>query len=57
MVSPPFGGGNGGVNIEGRFVVGGVVRSEEEEFGRAVILILDLCEEVVQNPGMCVSKQ
>ena len=56
MVSPPFGGGNGGVNIEGRFVVGGVVRSEEEEFGRAVILILDLCEEVVQSLGTWICK-
>ena len=40
----------------GGFVVGGVVRPEEEEFGRAVILILDLCEEVVQSLGTWICK-
>ena len=43
--------------MSGGFGGGGGVHLEEAEYGGAVILILDLCEEVVQNPGMCVSKQ
>ena len=31
LVEPPFGGGGGGVNVGGGFVVGGVLRLEEEE--------------------------
>ena len=38
-------GGGGGVHIEG------------EEYGRSVLLIMYLCEEVVHMPGTWVSKQ
>ena len=41
----------------GGFGDGGGVRLEEEEYGLAVLVILDLCEEVVQRPGTWVSKQ
>ena len=41
----------------GRFGGGVGVRLEEEDYGRSVLLILDLCEEVVQIPVTWVSKQ
>ena len=56
LVEPPFGGGDGGVNMGGGFVVGGFLRLEEEEYVRVVLLIMYLCEEVVQSLLMWVSK-
>ena len=41
----------------GRFGGGVVVCLEEEDYGCSVLLIMDLCEEVVQRPGTWVSKQ
>ena len=41
----------------GGFGGGGGVRLEEEEYGHSVLLIMDLCEEVVQRSGIWVSKQ
>ena len=40
----PLGGGDGGGNMGGRFGGGGGVRVEEKEYGRSVLLIMDLCE-------------
>ena len=57
LVEPPFGGGDGGVNMGGGFVVGGVLRLEEEEYVRVVLLIMYLCEEVVQSLGTWISKR
>ena len=57
LVAPPFGGGGGGVNVGGGFVVGGVLRLEEEEYVRVVLLIMYLCEEVVQSLGTWISKR
>ena len=57
LVVPPLGGVDGGGNMGGGFGGGVGVRLEEEEYGRSVLLIMDLCEEVVQRPGMWVSKQ
>ena len=41
----------------GGFGVGGGESIQEEEYGCAVILIMDLFEEVVQSPGTCLSIQ
>ena len=41
---PPLGGGDVGGNVGGGFGGGGGVRLEEEEYGRSVLLIMDLCE-------------
>ena len=41
---PPLGGGDGGGNVGGGFGCGGGVCLEEEEYGRSVLIFLDLCE-------------
>ena len=57
LVVTPLEGGDGGGNLVCGFGGGGGIRLEEEEYGRAVLLILVLCEEVVKSPGVWVSKQ
>ena len=52
----PLGGGDGGGNGGGGFGGGGGVRLEEKEYGGSVLLIMDLCDEVVQIPGKWVYK-
>ena len=53
----PLGEGDGGGNGGGGFGGGGGVHLEEEEYGQSVLLIMDLCEEVVQSPGKWVYKK
>ena len=53
----PLGGGYAGGNMGGRFGGGVVVCIEEEDYGCSVLLIMDLCEEVVQRPGTWFYKQ
>ena len=48
---PPI---DAGGNVGGGFGVGGGVCLEEEEYGHSVLLIMDLCEELVQRPGAWV---
>ena len=38
----------------GGFGGDGGVRHKEEEYGHSVLLIMDLCEELVQSPGTWV---
>ena len=54
---PPIGLGDGGGNMGGMFGGGGGVHIEEEEYVCLVLLIMDLCEEVVQRLGMWISKK
>ena len=54
---PSPGGGDGRGNVGGWFGSGGGVRREEEEYDCSVLLILDLCEELVQSTGTWASNQ
>ena len=54
---PPLGGCDGLGNAGGGFGGGGGVRLEAKEYGRAVLLNMDLCKKEVQSKGTWVSKR
>ena len=57
LVVPPLGGGDVGGNVGGEFGDGEGVRLDKEECSRALLIVLDLCEEFFLRLGTWVSKK